>query len=161
MSTSSHVLAPTRPQCHPGPEHFVYNHQQQHERPISPPHVSRSDLFLSQVNRPATRGAAEGLLSPSALPPDSPLRGSFPGGFDQARSARGDIKHAPYLATRHGFAESSLRKGETYVHASIPPCAETKSIVVVSFSFGKGWSKKRNQPSRSVASPAFFRRLTP
>ncbi|CAM9110787.1 unnamed protein product, partial [Pylaiella littoralis] len=39
-----------------------------------------------QVNRPATRPGSDGLGSPSALPPDSPLRGSFPAGFDQAVS---------------------------------------------------------------------------
>eukprot|EP00903_Cladosiphon_okamuranus_P008857 g8481.t1 len=37
-----------------------------------------------KVNRPSTRPPREGLSSPSALPPDSPLRGSFPPGFDQA-----------------------------------------------------------------------------
>eukprot|EP00752_Nemacystus_decipiens_P004892 g4451.t1 len=36
-----------------------------------------------QVNRPSTRPTREGLSSPSALPPDTPLRGSFPARFDK------------------------------------------------------------------------------
>lgn len=43
-------------------------------------------FVISQINRPTTRPASDGLVSPSALPPDSPLRGSFPAGFDQVQA---------------------------------------------------------------------------
>ncbi|CAM9997503.1 unnamed protein product, partial [Ectocarpus sp. 12 AP-2014] len=41
-----------------------------------------------QVNDPTKRPATEGLVRPNVVPPESPLRGSFPAGFDQASSSQ-------------------------------------------------------------------------
>ncbi|CAM9954327.1 unnamed protein product [Ectocarpus sp. 13 AM-2016] len=41
-----------------------------------------------QVNGPANRPATECLVRPNVVPPESPLRGSFPAGFDQASSSQ-------------------------------------------------------------------------